>query len=82
MLQCARRADTDYVTLPIPTQYAAPGLPDDVDAGSYAIADQFVRAVLDDEPMSPTFADGLRAQELMDAILRSDATGQRQDMPG
>lgn len=36
---------------------------------------QFLRAVSDGSPASPTFADGLRVQEVMEAAVRSTAEG-------
>jgi predicted dehydrogenase len=36
---------------------------------------QFLRAIWDDRPASPSLADGLAVQELMDAAGRSAATG-------
>ncbi|HUE76013.1 MAG TPA: Gfo/Idh/MocA family oxidoreductase [Chloroflexota bacterium] len=55
--------------------------PEGVPEGIYALGDRFVRAILDGEPMSPTFEDGFRAQEVIEAILQSDQTGQRRDLP-
>lgn len=37
---------------------------------------QFLRAIWDDRPASPSLADGLAVQEVMDAACRSAATGQ------
>ncbi|MBI3970638.1 MAG: Gfo/Idh/MocA family oxidoreductase [Chloroflexi bacterium] len=72
--------DRVYQELPVPERLAvrppAPGVSGPV----YALADRFVRAILDGEPMAPSFEDGFRVQELIDAIVRSDQTGVRQDL--
>ena len=35
----------------------------------------FVDAIIQDQPVSPTFYDGLKAQEVIDAAIRSDEQG-------
>jgi predicted dehydrogenase len=80
VLQHAGLADANYQTLTMPERYQLSNLPPGVDAGAFAIADRFVRAVIDGEPMSPSFDDGLRTQELVEAVARSDETGTRQEL--
>jgi predicted dehydrogenase len=80
VLQHAGISEANFQTLTIPERYQPSNLPQGVDAGAFTIADRFARAVIDGEPMSPSFDDGLRAQELMEAIVRSDETGERQDL--
>jgi predicted dehydrogenase len=80
VLQHAHRPSTEYATVPIPDRFIDGRVPPGVNAGLFATADRFVRAVLDGEPMSPTFEDGLRTQELMAAVMRSHETGQRQHL--
>jgi predicted dehydrogenase len=41
----------------------------------------FVQAVRARAPVEPSFVDGLRCQELLDAVLESAATGQRISLP-
>jgi predicted dehydrogenase len=41
----------------------------------------FIDAVLDDLPVSPTFYDGLKAQEIMDAAIISDREGRKVTVP-
>ena len=43
---------------------------------THAVAD-FVRAVIDQQPIHPNFADGLKVMQVLDAGLRSAETGQR-----
>ena len=80
VLQYAAVTDANYRTLTIPERYQPSDLPPGVDAGAFTIADRFVRAVIDGEPMSPSFDDALRTQELIQAIARSDETGTRQEL--
>jgi len=83
VLQHADLTDANYQTLTVPERYQPSGLPPGIDAGAFIIADRFVRAVIDGEPMSPSFDDGLQTQEFIEAIARSDATGTRQELsPG
>jgi predicted dehydrogenase len=42
----------------------------------------FVEAVRQSTPVRPSFEDGLRCQEFLDAVLTSAATGQRVDLQG
>ena len=67
-----RLTDTDFQTLTIPERYHPSNVPPGIDAGAFAIVDRFVRAVIDGEPMSPSFDDGLQTQQLIEAIGRSD----------
>jgi predicted dehydrogenase len=80
VLQYAGGSDGDYQPLTIPERYTPAGLPQGVEPGPFTIADRFVRAILDGEPMSPTFEDGLCTQELMESIARSDESGVRQEL--
>jgi predicted dehydrogenase len=78
VLQHAGLTDTDLQTLTIPERYHPSNVPPGIDAGAFAIVDRFVRAVIDGEPMSPSFDDGLQTQQFIEAIGRSDETGTRQ----
>lgn len=40
----------------------------------------FVDAILSGAPVEPSFYDGMKAQEVIEAALRSDAEGRRVDM--
>jgi predicted dehydrogenase len=80
VLEHAGLVDMNYQTLAIPERYLPSNLPPGIDAGAFTIADRFVRAVLDGSPMSPSFDDGLRTQELLEAVARSDETGARQEL--
>jgi len=42
----------------------------------------FVDAILEGRQVSPSFYDGLKAQEVIEAALRSDAEGRRVSVPG
>jgi predicted dehydrogenase len=41
----------------------------------------FVQAVKAGTPVEPSFLDGLRCQELLDAVLESAETGRRMTLP-
>jgi predicted dehydrogenase len=69
-----------YVARSVPERFAAHVPADGVNAGVYALADQFVRAILDGEPMSPTFGDAFHVQALIDAVRESDRAGTWQDV--
>lgn len=55
--------------------------PEGLSGSLYAIADRFLRAIVDGEPMSPSFEDGYRTQEIIEAVTRSSQAGQRQVLP-
>jgi predicted dehydrogenase len=71
----------EYVAVPTPEHVKTREAPEGVSEGIYALGDRFVRAILDGEPISPTFEDGYRAQEVIEAVLRSNQKGKRQDLP-
>ena len=69
-----------YVARPVPERLAAEAPADGVNAAVYALADRFVRAVLDGEPMSPTFDDAFHVQALIEAVRESDRSRTWQDV--
>jgi predicted dehydrogenase len=69
-----------YVARPVPERLAAGAPAEGVNAAVYALADRFVRAVLDGEPMSPTFDDAYQVQALIEAVKESDRSGTWQDV--
>jgi predicted dehydrogenase len=77
----AAATDRDHATIPMPEHLNPRGVPAGLPEGIHALADRFVRAILDGEPMAPTFEDGYRAQEVIEAVRRSSETGQRKDLP-
>jgi predicted dehydrogenase len=64
----------------VPERFAAAAPAEGVNAAVYALADRFVRAVLDGEPMSPTFDDAFQVQALIEAVRESDRSGTWQDI--
>lgn len=79
-VKVAGKGQTAYTDLPTPDRLAGPAVPSGVLAPLFVLVDGFVRAVLDGEPASPSFEDGLRTQELIEGILTSCATGQRAEL--
>jgi predicted dehydrogenase len=76
------RAGGSYERVPVPEALlTTEGSPRDPNQGDPLMGfryDQtwlFLRSILDERPVEPSFLDGLRAQIVMDAIVRSAATG-------
>ena len=42
----------------------------------------FIDSILDDRPITPSFHEGLKAQEVIDAAMESDRTGRWVSVPG
>ncbi|MBI4658711.1 MAG: Gfo/Idh/MocA family oxidoreductase [Verrucomicrobia bacterium] len=74
-------SEKDWKDVPIPVQLTAHDLPQGVTHAIYALFDRFVAAIAGGEPMSPSFEEGYKTQELIEAVLRSDASGSRQTLP-
>ncbi len=76
----ARATEKHIAVLPIPERFWGdpaywhnPALAIQRLAGAVDL--QFVDAIVSDRPMSPSFLDGLRAQEVIDAAIRSHERG-------
>lgn len=80
-VKLARGSDAAYTDVPIPPRLIDSSESARVGGFVYPVADRLVRAILNAEPMSPTFEDAYLAQELIEAVLRSDETGQTQSLP-
>jgi predicted dehydrogenase len=73
--------------MPVPADLLTDGLPlapgvDPLTAFRWAQNTEFIAAIQQDRPASPSFHDGVRAQAVMDAIVRSAASGQAIAVPG
>ena len=76
------RQEEPYPVLPVPRPYvdAVPGARQNKPARSFVPA--FVNAIRGEEaPLLPTFYDGMKAQEVLDAVLRSGAERRWVDLP-
>jgi predicted dehydrogenase len=72
----------DLATRPVPREYLTPvGSPRDPDVGEpatvfrYDLMWEFVSAIVEGRPAVPSFAAGLEAQRVADAVLESEASG-------
>jgi predicted dehydrogenase len=70
-----------YEDLPVPAHLANQVVPEGVYAPVFILIGRFLKAITGGEPMSPSFEDGYRTQELIEAVIRSDQTGERQMLP-
>ena len=83
VIRGARQNDDQFQMLPVPDK-----LWGDVDRSDFASAQVpglfveqsigprlFIDAILEDRPVSPNFYDGFKAQEVVDAALKSHRTG-------
>ena len=77
-LQIARCGESSARTVPVPEEFLKwPGSPRDPRAGDPALTfryDQdveFIHAILEQRPVRPSFKEGRRAQEVMDAAVES-----------
>lgn len=78
VIRGARRDEAQMQTLPAPAAYwgaADPANPFSVFTTNSAGPRRFVDAILRDEPAAPDFFDGCRAQQIIDAALKSHETG-------
>ena len=80
-VRLAVRGGGGYRELALPPHLAERDLPVGVNRPLYRLLDRFISAVLDGARMVPSFEDGYRTQELIEALFRSDATGRRQELP-
>ena len=80
-LRLAVRGGGGYRELALPPHLDERDFPQGVNRPLYRLLDRFIAAALDGEPMVPSFEDGYRTQELIEALFRSDATGRRQELP-
>jgi predicted dehydrogenase len=80
-VKLARASDQGYNEVPAPAHPTDRTVPANVSGPIFAIVDAFVQAILDGKPMAPSFEDGYRTQELIEAVVRSGRTGQRQTLP-
>ncbi len=87
-LQIGRKGDSSVQTVQVPEEFLKPiGSPRDVHSGDPVVTfryDQdfeFIDAISNNRPCSPSFADGARCQAAMDAALQSDAQRKWVDVP-
>jgi predicted dehydrogenase len=71
----AARGATDYAPLPVPERLALEAPVGGGNGAVYALCDRFIGAILDGQPMSPTFDDAVRVQALIEAVRESDRSG-------
>jgi predicted dehydrogenase len=75
---------SDFRELPVPADFwqgVDPAHPDDVFRKQSAGCRAFIDAIIDDKSPGPTFYDGWRAQQVIDAALESYRTGRRVTVP-
>lgn len=77
-LQITKRGEAGLRTVPVPEEFLKwPGSPRDPHAGDPSLTfryDQdveFIHAILEQRPCVPSFKEGARAQEVMDAVMES-----------
>ena len=87
-LRIGKLGDKDLSTVPVPQAfYVYPGSPRDPSKGDPLVTfryDQdfeFYEAIIHNRPCRPSFADGARAQAVMDAAIQSDAERRWVDVP-
>jgi predicted dehydrogenase len=80
-IKLATKNDTEYKEIEVPDKFQPSELPEGLSPGLFMLVDRFVDATLDGSPMAPTFEDGFRTQELIEAVSRASATGMRQVLP-
>jgi predicted dehydrogenase len=80
-LRLASRGQGGYRDVAPPRHLDESDLPSGVNRPLYRLLDRFIGAALDGQPMVPSFRDGYRTQELIEALFRADATGRRQILP-
>jgi len=87
-IQVGRKGGSGLEIVAVPEEFLkVPGSPRDVRSGDPVVTfryDQnfeFIDAIANDRPASPSFADGARCQAVMDAAVRSDAEKKWVDVP-
>ncbi len=78
-IQAARSSEQTFQTLTVPDSYwgdVSRTDPFEVFTKQPAGARLFVDAILEGRPVSPSFYDGYKAQQVIDAALESDRTGE------
>jgi predicted dehydrogenase len=87
-VQVGKKGGNGLETVAVPEEFLkAPGSPRDVRTGDPVMTfrwDQnyeFIDAIVNKRPASPSFADGVRAQAVMEAALKSDETATWQNVP-
>jgi predicted dehydrogenase len=87
-VQVGKRGGSGLETMPVPDEFLKlPGSTRDAHAGDPLVTfryDQdveFVQAILEQRPCRPSFADGVKVQGVMDAILQSAAERRWVDVP-
>jgi predicted dehydrogenase len=88
-VQLGRKGSTTGLeTVPVPEEFLkVPGSPRDIRSGDPVMTfrwDQnyeFIDAILNNRPATPSFADGARCQAVMDAALKSDETSAWVNVP-
>jgi predicted dehydrogenase len=76
-IRAVQNGEPDFRTLPVPTEYWAgvdPAKPNDVFQKHSAGGRAFIDAILEGKTTGPTFYDGWKAQQVIDAALESDKT--------
>ncbi len=75
-----RDGEPDFSRLTVPSDYwgdVDPSKPNDVFVKQSAGCRAFIDAILQDKPLTPSFYDGWRAQQVIDAAVEADRTGKR-----
>jgi predicted dehydrogenase len=87
-VQVGRKGGSGLETVAVPEEFLKePGSPRDVRSGDPVMTfrwDQnyeFIDAIVNKRAASPSFADGVRAQAVMEAALKSDETSAWVDVP-
>jgi predicted dehydrogenase len=87
-LRIGRKGDTDARPVPVPTEFLVyPGSPRDPAEGDPVVSfryDQtveFIHAIAENRPATPSFLDGARAQAVMDAAVLSASEKRWVDVP-
>jgi predicted dehydrogenase len=84
VIRVARSQDQHFQMLSVPESYGAPVSPSDADP--FAVLTQvftrqqagwrlFIDSILENRPASPSFYDGYKAQQVIDAALEANRTG-------
>lgn len=75
------RSELGLREVDVPEEYLQRALPEGVSPGMFELMDRFVQATLDGATMSPSFDDGVKTQELIEAVVRSGSSGTKQALP-
>ncbi len=72
----AKSGDREYQVLPIPREFEPPDVGGDHRLPPFvALVNRFTRAIRSGETLSPSFVDGLRNQQVIDAVRESSREG-------